>query len=181
MGGIGCLGSSSTCFSSRPSSTAPVFSLLLCPSTGHPQVAVPHQYLLPCVHPPPCPHNVPFCMSPLPLSQTYLHRGATHPPPLFGTQQALHGARIHQLPHVKFHLGQKAGSQPTPPAQGEADRRGVGSQWSRPARARPRGEAGVSVWPESTWHSKANGQTWRTATGFKHVPLLRKWKSQDIV
>lgn len=82
MGGMGCLGSFSTCLSSKPSSTTPFVSLLLCPSTGHPQVAVPQQYLLPCAHPPPCPHNVPFCMSPLPLSQTYLHRGATQPPPL---------------------------------------------------------------------------------------------------
>lgn len=51
-----------------------------------------------------------------------------NPLPCFGTQQAFHGARIHQLPHVKFHLGQKAGSQPTPPAQGEADRRGGPSE-----------------------------------------------------
>lgn len=74
-----------------------------------------------------------------------------------------------QLPPAKFHLGQKAGAQPTPPAQGKAGRRGLSA-----SEAALRVPGLTSVQPESTWYNKADGQMGRNDTGFKHVPLLQK-------
>jgi len=173
-------------------------SLLLRPSVGHLQATVPQQYLLPRLHPQPHHHNIPFHKSSLLLSQTCLRRSASQPlphrlrvshitgpslwcqswpeqavatsgQPLSSCGPVCNTAGHAQLPGVKFHAGQKAGAQPTPPAQLEVGRRVLSAKLPCVCRG-----AVVSVQPKSTWYSRADGQTWRNDAVFRHIPLLQK-------
>lgn len=199
MGGIGGLGSFCACLSSVPL-TFLHCSLLLCSRVGHPQAEVPQGYLLPWLHPQPHHHNVPFHGSSLPpaatLSNMSTQRCHTAPVPpaaglahnrpftrvlelvrtscdrlgaapgSAGCDTASHG----QLPYTKFHLGQEAGAQLTPPAQRKAGGRGL-CVGEAALRAPGLVEGPVQ---EFGWNGRADGQTWRNDTGFKHVPLLQK-------